>query len=98
MRRSPSRPATTAGPTTTTVVEAASAAWTTDAILPVVAGLFPENDTWNIVEVDIADRYELSGSCSLGHRFVNTDDESVVIDHEESSFTSTGGTRCRHCN
>jgi len=40
---------------TTATVEVATAACATDAIRPVVAALFPENDMWNIVDVDVAD-------------------------------------------
>ena len=42
-------------PVTTAPVEIVAAACATDAILPVVAALFPENDMWNIVDVDVVD-------------------------------------------
>jgi hypothetical protein len=40
---------------TTTTVEVVAAACAADALLPVVAALFPGNDMWNIVDVDVAD-------------------------------------------
>lgn len=48
-------PAPEADLATTTTVEVVAAACAADALLPVVAALFPENDMWNIVDVDVAD-------------------------------------------
>jgi hypothetical protein len=48
-------PAPEADLATTTTAEVVAAACTADALLPVVAALFPENDMWNIVDVDVAD-------------------------------------------
>ena len=48
-------PAPEADLATTATVEVAAAACAADAILPVVAALFPENEMWNIVDVDVAD-------------------------------------------
>lgn len=40
--------------TTTITSEIVAAECAADAILPVVAGLFPENDVWTIIDVDVA--------------------------------------------
>jgi hypothetical protein len=78
---------------TTTTVEVVPAACAAEALLPVVAALFPENDMWNIVDVDVAD-------CQNGYaRVFAIADQSVCdvdtpqcLEAEQIFLADRGGT------
>ncbi len=80
---------TTAPPTTE---ESATAACTSDAILPVVAAVFPDNEFWNIVEVDVLE-------CQNGYaRVIAFPDQSVCdpefpncLENEQVFLVDVGG-------
>jgi hypothetical protein len=91
----------------TTAMEPATAPCTTDAIMPVVAGLFPENESWNIIDVDIREcqngyarviAIADQSTCDLD--FPNClEDEQVFLRDLDGSweyFTSGTGIECNN--
>lgn len=70
-----STPAGTDAPPATTAPPPDAAHCTTDAILPVVAGLFPENEAWNMIDVEILD-------CQNGYARVRAIPDQSTCDPE----------------